>query len=385
MRLKKAINWWIGDLAKFGEQWYPSTWSQSFPVGSHDDIHRCKGVADAYPAEADRNTLASWTVHMHAAGKTDRIARVASSVKRGLTSDESRISNSQAIVQEEPQEEPRGHRWLLAIDTNYYLTQSYYGGGGLQSARNIINWVQNVVSHLKPRGLTDVVCCFDSIKNDRKSLTAGWEEPYKKRKAKEHELIEQIHVCQVMLETPTGGRCIACAQVHGKEADDCLASYAAQFPKYHEDEDTDVFVTLLTGDKDLRQCLVPLKVNILLDAKFVDAAGGERQLNKDLFVTAEAHKDETLVDPTAWAEYQTITGDKVDNIRGAKGIGPSGARELLELFDSAESAITAAKAGDTRITTARRQSLIDLSPRVDVTLQLVTMLTDLELPMDTKI
>ncbi len=363
---QRGCNWWIGDLARYCEAWYPDTWHQVFPEWiSPDLVARCKAVASAYPNEEDRNPLATWTVHMQNGRQDDRIQRVQAHVDAGRTSDEARKADA---TERRDSTHPR---WLLAVDVNYHLHRHWHSGAGVEAASQVAGWVDRTTKRLKEKGLTDVLCCFDSTRNFRKELTARWEHKYKPRPKKEPELIEQLTLVRDLLE----GHGFCCVAIDDFEADDVMASAAKQF---------DGRVSLLTQDKDLRQCLSD-RCNILLDVKWQEDEMSGDQVPEYQWLSAKQHTDATGVSPDRWPSYQAIAGDNVDGIKGVVGIGTKGATDLIREFGSVSATIHAAKDGDERITQKQRGALIDFEIRADITRQLVTLRTDLELPTDTRI
>ena len=130
------------------------------------------------------------------AGRPDRLERVARSVEAGRTSDEERAAAAQANA------EDKRARWLLAIDCNYYLHRFWFSGAGVEAAVGVAKWIQRTVERLKEKGLTDVVCAFDSLQNNRKELTKTWEDKYKDRPPKDPELVQQLHLVRELLTWP---------------------------------------------------------------------------------------------------------------------------------------------------------------------------------------
>lgn len=365
MQWQRVINWALGDLAraaraKLGDDNY----SQVFPEdASPGAIQRWEAVARAYPREEDRNPLASWTIHMREANRADRIQRVQDHVDKGRTSDEAQRAAQNSTT------EPS--RWLLAVDVHYYLHRWWFSGAGVEAAVGVANWVQRTVERLRQKGLTDVVCCFDSPTNDRKKLTENWDDKYKDRPPKDPELRQQLQLVRELLQ----GHGFACVSVDGWEADDCMASYAKAFPAH---------VTLLSQDKDVRQCLSN-RCNILLDVEWIEDETTGEQIPEYKWLSRQQHVDDTGIDPTQWPDYQAIMGDSVDGIKGAAGIGEKGAADLIREFGSAEAAIAAAKEDDERIPPRKRKSLIEFEAKLEVTKQLVTLRDGLEVPRNTRI
>lgn len=365
---QKSLNWWIGDLAraakaKLGDDNY----SQVFPPDvSPGLIQRCEAVARAYPREEDRNPLASWTIHMQHANKPNRIALVAAAVDAGRTSDEERKNAT-----ESKQQEHNGPRWLLAVDVNYFLHRFWFSGAGVESAVEVAGWIGRTVERLQEKGLTDIACCLDSKTNHRKELTTGWEDKYKDRPAKDPELGQQLNLVHELLKE----KGFACIQIEGMEADDCMASFAKQFPGR---------VTLLTQDKDCRQCLSD-KCNMLLDVEWVEDPTSGDMLPEYKWLSAKKHTEATGIPPHQWVEYQIIMGDATDGIKGCVGIGEKGAADLVKEFGTVAAVIQAAKDDDERIKLKKRTALIEFEGKHDVTRKLVTLRTDLQIPTTTKI
>ncbi len=359
---QRDIMFWMGDLARYAETRWPDNHFQIWPDWvSPGMISRAAGVARAYPSEQDRQHEATYSQFMQQAKKPDRHERLEEVVDKGLTTDESR-----KVEQVE-----RSERWLLAIDVNYFLHRFWFSGAGIESAVSVATWIQRTVERLKEKGLTDVACCFDSHRNDRKELTKEWEDKYKDRPPKDPELGQQLSLVHDLLS----GRGFACVSVDGMEGDDVMASYAKQF---------DGRITLMTQDKDCRQCLSS-KCNILLDVTWIQDETSGDHLPEYKWLSAKQHTEATGIRPDQWTAYQAIMGDNCDGIKGAAGIGEKGAADLIKAFGSVEGAIEAAKADDDRIKPKKCAALIEFEDKKDITLQLVTLKTDLQLPASTRL
>lgn len=373
---QRQINWYIGDLAiaakaKFGEDNY----SQVFPPDvSPGLIQRCEAVARAYHPK-DRNKAASWTIHMQHANKPNRVELVAAAVEAGRTSDEER---KHAYDKTRSDQYKQLKRWLLAIDVNYHVTRMWASGAETEAAKEVAGWIKRTVERLKDKGLTDVVCCLDSSNSFRKELTKEWaEHKYKDRATKDPELGQQLRLAEEMLSD------FCCAKLDGFEADDLMASYAKQF---------DGKVTLLTVDKDMRQCL-SAKCNMLVDVEWAEDPTTNEMLPDYKWVSAKQHTEGCTYNGTAvvgitpeqWTTFQCLAGDSSDNIAGAVGIGAKIAADLVKEFGTVEAIIQAAKDGDERITPKKREALIEFESKYEVTRKLVTLRTDLPLPTTTKI
>lgn len=360
---QRGINWWIGDAARCAKYVLRlgDNYSQVFPPWvSPGLIQRCEAVASAYPTEAERNPLATWSVHMQHAREPNRVALVQASVEAGRTSDEERAHKTATAT-----------RWALCVDVNYFVHRFWFSGAGVEAASSVASWVQRTVERLREKGLTDVACCLDSTTNHRKELTVGWERKYKDRPAKDPELAHQLNHVQELIRAAG----FACVSIDGMEADDVMASFAAQFPGR---------VTLLTQDKDCRQCLSE-KCNMLLDVEWRLDEHSANHVPEYKWLSAKQHTESTGISPQQWVEYQCLMGDNTDGISGAAGIGEKGAADLVKQFGRVSACIEAAKAGHPDIKPSKRSALIAFESTAEVTRKLVTLRTDLELPGTTRL
>lgn len=103
----------------------------------------------------------------------------------------------------------------------------------------------------------------------------------------------------------------------GFEADDIIAS-AVKFAKHH-----DIKVRIVTHDKDLYQLIDDGRVVIYDPMKKIE-------------ITTEKCFEKFGVYPDQIGEYLSLVGDTADNIPGVKGIGPKGAKKLLDDFKTME-------------------------------------------------
>lgn len=367
IEMQRDVMFWIADLGRHAESSWPDLQHQVWPAGTSPGLlARTSAVGKAYPTEADRQIDATYSIFMQNANRPDRIQRVQAHVDAGHTSDEARKADS---TERRDASHPR---WLLAVDVNYHLHRHWYSGAGVEAASQVAGWVDRTAKRLSDKGLSDAMCCFDSPRNFRKELTAEWEDKYKgNRGPKEPELAQQLTLVRELLE----GHGFCCVALDGFEADDVMASAAYQF---------DGRVTLLTQDKDLRQCLSE-RCNILLDVKWQEDETSGDQVPEYKWLSAKQHGEETGISPDRWPSYQAIAGDSVDGIKGVSGVGTKGAVDLIQQFGSVAATIQAAKDDDERIKQKKRQALIEFEPLADITRQLVTLRTDLELPTNTRI
>ena len=133
------------------------------------------------------------------------------------------------------------------------------------------------------------------------------------RDATPEELVRQLEPIQRMVRALG----LALEISDGCEADDCIASLAARFSSQRP-------VVIISGDKDLRQCLGPRVF-------MWDPAAKEEKL-----LSEETFRQETGLAPAQWPDVQAIIGDSSDNIPGIPGIGPKTATKIFADFHSLE-------------------------------------------------
>ncbi|RXK89150.1 DNA polymerase I [Chlorobaculum sp. 24CR] len=146
----------------------------------------------------------------------------------------------------------------------------------------------------------------------------------------------------------------------GFEADDLIGTAARKF-----EESCRVFI--VTPDKDMSQ-LVHDGVRILKP--------GKKQNEFELVGSAEV-ASQFGAPPEQFIDLLTLTGDTSDNIPGAKGIGPKTASSLLEKYGSLEGIY----ANLDKLTPKTRQSLEAFREMMPLVRELVTIRTDLDLPL----
>lgn len=410
---QRAVMWWIGDIALALERQHPHTWHQAWPEWANPDlIARCKAVAAAYPPER-RNLLASWSVHMQNAKRPDRVAAVQAIVDAGQTSDEARRNpppvqhtppaaeppaaeppaNVVTPIVANPLPEPKMEvvektaesidpsQWLLAVDISFYLHRTFSAGAGQDAAATFVGWIVRLLTRLSVKGLTDCVFCVDSTTSFRKQLTAEWETQYKTGREKDAEFVQQLQLAKHMLSQ----RNFALVEAPDMEADDIMASYAQTFPGR---------VTLLTYDKDLRQCLSE-KTNILRDVTWEEDPATNNAVAKYEWITAKSHVEQgvayggclvTGITPEQWPHFQAIAGDPSDSIRGCEGVGAKGAMDLIRAHGSIRGVLDACHEGTVKLPPKKRLAILEnFAPVATTMLQLTTMRRDISVPMTTKL
>jgi DNA polymerase I len=140
---------------------------------------------------------------------------------------------------------------------------------------------------------------------------------YKANRAETPEdLIEQIPLIRRLLEAMK----IPVLAHQGYEADDVIGTLS----RLAAEHDLEVFI--ISSDKDMLQ-LVGDRVRVL------------NPMKDDLVADAPKVVELTGVEPGRIPDLMALQGDAVDNIPGAPGIGPKGARELIQKYGSVEACL----------------------------------------------
>lgn len=149
--------------------------------------------------------------------------------------------------------------------------------------------------------------------------------------------------------------------VKGFEADDLIATAAAialGMP--------DALVLVLSADKDLLQLVGPrVRAMSTNNGTIYDGAA----------VTAKFG-----VRPDQMRDYLALVGDASDNVKGAAGIGPKKAAELLGKYGTLEGVYSALDAHGSQFKPAMASALREFQPRMAETRSLITLRTDAPVP-----
>ncbi|MCA3441980.1 MAG: DNA polymerase I [Rhodobacter sp.] len=182
-------------------------------------------------------------------------------------------------------------------------------------------------------------------------------EIYPLYKANRPDLPEELRPQFPLTREATRAFNVACIETEGFEADDIIATLACRA------RDAGGRVTILSSDKDLMQ-LVGDGVDMLDPMK-----------NRTIGIAEVEEK--FGVRPDRVVDVQALTGDPVDNVPGAPGIGVKTAALLIREFGDLETLL--ARAAEIR-QDKRRQTLIDHADQIRLSKQLVQL--DCNAPLD---
>ena len=206
---------------------------------------------------------------------------------------------------------------LTVIDTFGFFFRSYYALPNLRNSKGfptgLLVGFSNFIYAIKEEHDTDyLLFALDSKgKNFRHEIDPQYKA---NRIAAPEDLQKQLPVA-ISWISKMGFKCY---EEEGFEADDVIAS-AVRFAKEH-----DIKVRIVTHDKDLYQLIDDGKVVIYDPMKKIE-------------IDREKCFEKFGVYPDKIQEYLSLTGDTADNIPGVKGIGPKGAKKLIEDFGTLES------------------------------------------------
>lgn len=177
----------------------------------------------------------------------------------------------------------------------------------------IFGFFRAMVPLFEERRTPRIVVCLDP--RERNFRTEMYPEYKANREKTPDDLRRQIPI----IEEALGLLGIPTVRIEGFEADDLIASYAAEATK------DGVRCEIVSGDKDLLQ--------LVGDNTVVRKPGKSGGLDT---VDAGGVKEGWGVRPDQIGDYLALVGDSSDNVPGVAGIGPKTAIALLETYETLE-------------------------------------------------
>ena len=214
----------------------------------------------------------------------------------------------------------------VILDTSAIMYRSHFALMGMRNSNGMstgatfgfINTLESVIREFRPDYL---VACLD-VKRDELERTGELETYKAHRESMPEELVMQIDTIMKVLD----GYRIPKYKKAGQEADDVIATFAT---KFSNDEDEQIEVFVITGDKDLAQ-LVDGKINIALLGK------GDKNSAFKHIKTDEDVVEYLEVTPDKIPDLFGLMGDKSDGIPGVTGIGPKNGVKLITTYGNLE-------------------------------------------------
>ena len=246
---------------------------------------------------------------------------------------------------------------LILVDGSAYIFRAYYAlppmsrkdGTPVNAVFGFTNMLVKLIEDYREEKL---IVIFDAArKNFRNKI-------YPAYKANRGETPEDLIPQFDLIKKSVNAFNIPQLEIEGYEADDIIASYAKNAQKLN------ISSLIISSDKDLMQ-LVNDKVQMFDPMK-----------NKKIGINEVIEK--FGVEPNRVTQIQALTGDKVDNIPGAPGIGPKTALELINKFGNIEELINNVD----QIKQEKRKKIIQDSVQdIRVSLELVKLDDKVKLPI----
>lgn len=235
---------------------------------------------------------------------------------------------------------------------------------------NAVRGVLDTVAQMVRRFDTDrVIATMDA--DWRPAFRTAIMPEYKAARVKDEEAGTEIPA-ELAVQLPIMNRVLTAAgipiaEVAGTEADDVIATMAAQ---------SRTPVVIVSPDRDLLALLdSSAEVSVLRPRK-----GGEWEA----VAQADLPTAYGVPDGTRYRELAALRGDPSDGLPGAPGIGEKTAATLLENFGSLESIVKAAKAGVKTggLSPKRAATIIEVEETLYKTLEVMRCLTDVDHGID---
>ncbi|WP_243288130.1 DNA polymerase I [Geothrix terrae] len=245
---------------------------------------------------------------------------------------------------------------LYLIDTFAFIFRSYFANPRLKNGA-AYTFTRLVLQLLEKHQPTHIACVFDMPGPTFRH------EIYPEYKANRAEMPEDLRPQIPMIRQLVEALSIPIVELSGYEADDVMGTLARESAAHG------LPAVIVSPDKDLLQLVDDsLKIQVL------NTKDGE------IWHDREGVKARMGVWPEQVVDFLSLVGDASDNVKGVPGIGEKGAALLLEKHGSLEGVI-AAKAD---LKPKQREGLEAAAEWLDLTKRLVTVVTDLDLPLHPK-
>ena len=246
---------------------------------------------------------------------------------------------------------------LILIDGSGYIFRAYYAlppmnrkdGTPVNAVFGFTNMLVKLIEDYNDEKL---IVIFDAARENFRNKI------YPKYKANRGETPEDLIPQFDLIKQSVSAFHIPQLEMNGYEADDIIATYVKNAKKKN------ITSLIISSDKDLMQ-LVDDNVNMLDPMK-----------NKKIGINEVIEK--FGVKPEKVIQIQALTGDKIDNIPGAPGIGPKTALELIKEYGDIENLIKNVN----KIPQDKRKKIIEENKEnIRVSLKLVKLNQDVNLPI----
>ena len=245
---------------------------------------------------------------------------------------------------------------LYLIDTFAFIFRSYFANPRLKNGA-AYTFTRLVLQLLEKHQPTHIACVFDMPGPTFRH------EIYPEYKANRAEMPEDLRPQIPMIRQLVEALSIPIVELQGYEADDVMGTLARESAAHG------LPAVIVSPDKDLLQL-----VDDDLHIQVLNTKDGE------IWHDREGVRTRMGVWPEQVVDFLSLVGDASDNVKGVPGIGEKGAALLLEKHGSLDGVI-AAKAD---LKPKQREGLEAAADWLDLTKRLVTVVTDLTLPLHPK-
>lgn len=229
-------------------------------------------------------------------------------------------------------------------------------GENTSAAWGVTRFLIKILEEHKPEYLGVV---FDAGSSDRHLI-------YPEYKATREKMPTELEASLPRVREIISAYNVPIIELPGYEADDVIGTLA------NRAVEAGLEAVIVSGDKDFYQ-LVREHLCLLNPGR-----GGPAAVEEEWVDLSNAHQ-RLGVAPHHVADYLGLIGDSSDNVPGVKGIGPKTAIQLIEQFGSIEEILANA---DQVSNKRARESLIQCADEARLSKSLVTIRTDLEVPLD---
>ncbi len=245
---------------------------------------------------------------------------------------------------------------LILVDGSAYIFRAYYGLPPMNRSDGtpinaVFGFTNMLVKLIEDYSDDKMIVIFDAARRNFRN------EIYPEYKANRGEAPDDLIPQFPLIRECVKSFNIPQLEMEGYEADDLIATYVSLAEK------DKIETIIVSSDKDLMQ-LVSKNVTMLDPMK-----------NKKLEIKDVEEK--FGVQPDKVIYIQALTGDKVDNIPGAPGIGPKTASQLINEFNDIDGLI---KNIDKIKQEKRRNILKESENNIRLSLELVTLKNDVRIP-----
>ena len=247
---------------------------------------------------------------------------------------------------------------LILIDGSAYIFRAYYALPSMSRKDGtpinaVFGFTNMLVKLIEDYQEDKIIVVFDAArKNFRNNIYPDYKA---NRENTPEDLIPQFELIRQCVEAFN----IKQLELEGYEADDIIASYTKLATTKKMDS------LIVSSDKDLMQ-LVNKNVSMLDPMK-----------NKNIGINQVVEK--FGVEPKKVIFIQALTGDAVDNIPGAPGIGPKTALELIKQYGDIDGLLKNAKNIKQE---KRRKVILESEKNILTSLELVKLKDNIDLPIN---